>query len=515
MIKSLLSFLQECYSEKRDNRSFAALIRAIKIVGGVPLLQNIVMALIPSGKAIIDPPNEEIAKEGIKEEISDYRIINLSVKSLRKLQAPLGEDKFVGVGLAQKKLQRQGEYDYEPVSCLLLGENGVGKTSLFCSLEMAARGISNIARNHGFETSEQQRKFLSHGDGAEDPVIRLLSKTGLFETTVRSGNTPPQSLHLPQSFLCSTYDISILERKRIDSEYIMREMGRSEFLTLMKELRSAREVVGWLEEYKMADELLSEAKIGKEEEQQLKDRRKSFEKQIKNRLAIKSMTQKMSRPSEEYFKKLGKEVDEILEMLESEIQRIFRMLLDVSQNIMPNILRDFLYDCNLDIRMVDNAPSISLIVKSDVDGKPIHIEPRRFFNTFRLKLFAIAIKISMSCCVKILDKVNFPFIIDDTFDASDFISKREIKNFIHNILINHDGIKDLDKFPLQLIIFTQDDIIAQKAYKGLSSFAQGDDLRPLFLKLYDCEDVKESDYVTEKLDGEETSYFKIVDKIIG
>lgn len=510
MIKSLLSFLQERYSENTVNSSYAVIIRAIQRTGGVPSLQNLVMALVSPGKAKTDTVREE-RREGIL----DYRVINLSVKSLRKLQTPFGEDEFVGVTFARKKAIRPDSYDYEPVSCLVLGANGIGKTSLFCSFEISAFGSSNIAYSHGYDTVEQQRIFLSHGDGADDPAIRLCTKAGVFMTTIGTGNSKLQSLNLPQAFLCSGFDISRLEKGVIDSEYIMNEMGRPEFLDLAGILRATRDVLSWLDEFKIAGDLLSEAEEGSKDALSLQERMRGFERQIKKKLGIKRLPKPMVNMDDSECRRLIQEIAEILNEVESGIQRIYKTLMDVSRTIMPNILRNFLYDCDLDIRMVNNVPSINLIVKSDDEGKDITIEPRQFFNTFRLKLFAIAVKLSMACCVKIIDKINFPFIIDDTFDASDFISKGEIKNFICNILVNHDGIKALERYPLQLIIFTQDDIIAQKAYQGLSLHGQLRDARPFFLKVYDCKDATSADYVIEKSIGKEISYYNIVDRVIG
>lgn len=75
--------------------------------------------------------------------------------------------------------------------------------------------------------------------------------------------------------------------------------------------------------------------------------------------------------------------------------------------------------------------------------------------------------------------------------------------------------KDLEKYPLQLIILTQDDIIAQKAYQGLTHRTYTEEFKPKFLKVYNCKDAVQDDFVSEMFNSQEISYFDITDKIIG
>lgn len=97
MLINLLSYLNNCYSKNNGNESYSVVIKALQRVGGVPKTQNLLMALVSATD--IKPDHTDSEKE---RGILDYRIYSLCVKSLRKLQAPLGTDEFVGVSFAQE-----------------------------------------------------------------------------------------------------------------------------------------------------------------------------------------------------------------------------------------------------------------------------------------------------------------------------------------------------------------------------------------------------------------------------
>lgn len=107
--------------------------------------------------------------------------------------------------------------------------------------------------------------------------------------------------------------------------------------------------------------------------------------------------------------------------------------------------------------------------RGDWDAHERHpISPKAYLNTFKFKLFCVALKSALGCVVKKIYNVNYPMIIDDVFDSSDFDSRIKLKDFIHYIVEYHkDMIKDMQS-DFQLIFFTQDDLIANQVYKGLT-----------------------------------------------
>lgn len=99
----------------------------------------------------------------------------------------------------------------------------------------------------------------------------------------------------------------------------------------------------------------------------------------------------------------------------------------------------------------------------------VAVDPRSYLNTFRYKLFCVALKLVFLCISKALYNINFPFVIDDVFDSSDFDSRLKLNDFTKKLIEIHNKLLPEDRYVLQLIFFTQDDLIANQVYKGLVS----------------------------------------------
>lgn len=100
-------------------------------------------------------------------------------------------------------------------------------------------------------------------------------------------------------------------------------------------------------------------------------------------------------------------------------------------------------------------------------GERIAVDPRSYLNTFRYKLFCVALKLVFLCISKEVYNINFPFVIDDVFDSSDFDSRLKLNDFTKELIDIHNNLLSEDKYALQLIFFTQDNLIANQVYKGL------------------------------------------------
>lgn len=96
------------------------------------------------------------------------------------------------------------------------------------------------------------------------------------------------------------------------------------------------------------------------------------------------------------------------------------------------------------------------------------ISPRAYLNTFKYKLFCVALKLAFCCIAKKIYQVNYPLIIDDVFDSSDFDNRIDINHFAAELIKQHDYLLPNDEFPLQIIFFTQDDLIAEQFAKGIA-----------------------------------------------
>lgn len=93
--------------------------------------------------------------------------------------------------------------------------------------------------------------------------------------------------------------------------------------------------------------------------------------------------------------------------------------------------------------------------------------PRNYLNTFKYKLFCVALKMALCCISKSIYNINFPFVVDDVFDASDFESRLKLRDFIKELFKQHNKLLEDRKYKLQLIFFTQDDLIADQVEQGI------------------------------------------------
>lgn len=98
------------------------------------------------------------------------------------------------------------------------------------------------------------------------------------------------------------------------------------------------------------------------------------------------------------------------------------------------------------------------------------INPRAYLNTFKYKLFIVAFKLACCCVAKKIYNINYPLIIDDVFDSSDFNNRVGIKEFISDLFRQHDKFLPDESHQLQLIFFTQDNLIADQVEKGINSY---------------------------------------------
>lgn len=78
----------------------------------------------------------------------------------------------------------------------------------------------------------------------------------------------------------------------------------------------------------------------------------------------------------------------------------------------------------------------------------------------------MSLKCALVCCaMKIYDKA-FPLVIDDIFDSSDFSHRADIDYYFKNMIEKYREVMD-ERFPIQIIFFTQDELIGEGVEKGL------------------------------------------------
>lgn len=98
-------------------------------------------------------------------------------------------------------------------------------------------------------------------------------------------------------------------------------------------------------------------------------------------------------------------------------------------------------------------------------------------------MFCVSLKLAFLCISKEAYNVNFPFVIDDVFDSSDFDSRLKLNDFTKELIEMHNTLLPEEKYALQLVFFTQDDLIANQIYKGL--LAKVEKNRVKFSQIFD------------------------------
>lgn len=331
-------------------------------------------------------------------------------------------------------------------------------------MEAISMHHSYIADAHGYANEDGQAHFLRHNPNQTDsPQIEFVSRDRKIHSYSRH-----DSLDVPPAFFCSIYDIQTLESHETNdlTKYILNQIGCGQVHKLYEQLRILHEIeiISLLVGY---SSISGKGKsLSSVEQQKRKKRREEIKDLIPERLGIPktSLSQiydyKWNQTDLLRFK-------EVYDYLRVTLDEDLRKIEFIAKGIVPLIMTGFLEkDCSLEVTYENLSFRIDLKVGPDSTKDT----PRRYFNTFRFKLFVVALKTSLACSVKIIHRINFPMVLDDVFDASDFKHKHDIREFIRNIMKSHDQALSKSRIndsPMQLLFMSQDDMIAISAYQGV------------------------------------------------
>lgn len=556
---------------------------------------------------------KEIRENKTPDVFVDYRIKGVALKGVRYY--PAKESEFYGV--------RMRNMDRKPCSAIFLGVNGVGKSSIYCALEWATLGYSDIANQRGYLDKQQVQFIRNLRTELEGVKILLSTEQGRFSHGI---STSPRPIAYP-AYFCMEHDVESLYRT-ISPMFIARQLGMMDYLEFIKILRNmigARDAS--IEEY---SELSNGLKIQKarywlmERFGQLQEKQKFFNEiqqgkafyedwshPLKDKKAmeeyhrskIKELVMvllpdqetadtpdsddifkvlpksaeiislappdiKKLNPKglEEYLNKIGEtfqglfdllwswqdhrvseyridksaleEQKNIIESINSDLEEI-RMdmpLIEVSQKVINEMqqtlnalvshytgvlaevqqtgnrvfaaLFDGFFEPDLqrvEIRIPsDGLFGIQVVLSvKDPQGKEEEAtntatDPQRFLNTFRFKLFCVALKAALAFTCSKIYKMNFPLVMDDIFDSSDFSNRRKIREFIYHLFKVHHGLFG-EKHPLQVIFFTQDDVVGESVYKGIRDFSPDEGVK--YSRLFPYRELEDEDWEPCYADG--------------
>ena len=181
--------------------------------------------------------------------------------------------------------------------------------------------------------------------------------------------------------------------------------------------------------------------------------------------------------------RLKQEID-VLSALENNINKTLSDILKEYYNAFRSFIEETMttfsfhggYDETFRIVIDDNSLKLKLELKNSNGETPqTEISPRAYFNTFRFKLYALTLRLTLAFAYMKENNILIPIVIDDVFNASDFENGLKIEQFVYNIYKTYREQLNFQQ-PLQLIILTHDEMI-------LNSFRRG-------IKLKYAEDIK-------------------------
>lgn len=179
------------------------------------------------------------------------------------------------------------------------------------------------------------------------------------------------------------------------------------------------------------------------------------------------------------LEQLGKSLTQLKALLDKAFAHIFETEeqqesgVSKFQNVYPDQLNKFVEtvlnhykEPNETFVVKSTSNSFTVTISVDArDGKKFETTPKRYFNTFRFRLYAVLLKISLSLYFMRNNNCIAPIVIDDVFNASDFENSINLNAFVCNIFeIYHEVVGY--KYPLQLIMLTHDEMVTSAFMAG-------------------------------------------------
>lgn len=180
------------------------------------------------------------------------------------------------------------------------------------------------------------------------------------------------------------------------------------------------------------------------------------------------------------------------------VNNVFEPIKNTVEEILNHYFVDDPNDYKLEVNLKENKLIIEgeeyitkYIVAEIIDKKTNEMvtTPQNYFNTFRYKLFSLMIGLSIALASRKKYRINFPLVMDDLFFASDFINKNSFSDFLQNVI--HLFYKYTPEIPLQIILFTHDDIIFRSSIDAVYVFKNDN---------YDSQDLVENTILARMFD---------------
>lgn len=314
-------------------------------------------------------------------------------------------------------------------SLVLLGSNGSGKTSLYSAIELVCTGKIATERKHRTNTNAG-RSHVKVSTNDSDIGFKITLKTLCDKYNVLNYIGPDKSeansnvLDLIgridlSPFFCSESDLAIFECSgKPITEYIDEICGLGEIIRVKK----------------LCEKLLDSDESSEDD---------------KNKI-----------------EQIAAFLTQLIPSLDSAIQEIRDTVLTQAQIILEKLLEDFTDEVVVlnSLKTVDGKSYFDGLLRNKFTNELI--SPRNYYNNFRLKLYLICLRIGVAFYIMKRRKIQFPLIFDDIFDSSDFPNRIYTKKLFSKILNLYSTLRISSKM-LQIIFFTQDEVIAESVFNGI------------------------------------------------
>lgn len=448
MLQTIYRILDDGHKEHPLNRIFPIIKRLVATTKRVPTLIELYLAVSEEGIGISEPPaTRSIATN------ADRRIMHLIVSSFKTFSK--NDEEMYGVDFRDTSKR-------QPSSTVILGSNGIGKTSVYTALEMVAMRHSYIGDIFGYNAPSRQQEFVRNVNTPEEAPLASIVNTSGNETSY-----PGDSNELcPRAFFCSQFDIQEYQTAGINRNYILDQLGRSMLFSLLSQMN---ELVLITKKLNTALNIALKLRNASDQEKpELRSLISQLRADVKEKLGLSRLRLVQPRWA---TNEITNEISVVVQVIRKDIDLTFNKFSLISATLIPLLLDKYLKDDDAHIKVTSNEYTVSPEIVLNHQSKGI--EPRLWLNTFRMKLFIIAIKTSLAFTSKIIDNLNFPIVMDDVFDSSDFNNKFEISRFFQSIVSGHDSNQTLRQMPLQIICFTQDRLIGDNVYEGILRSSSG------------------------------------------
>lgn len=208
-------------------------------------------------------------------------------------------------------------------------------------------------------------------------------------------------------------------------------------------------------------------------------RKKELENKIKDsKMEISDLERKRIalRKGVEAVQKIKKNVFPLLKRIDNEIQKILTEVINPLKDTLGKALGVFVDAGKEGVVVKVDLKSIKDTKSDDekkrfsielVDKNKKSIDPKKYFNSFRYKIFCGTIAIAIALASRKNTGINLPLILDDEFFASDIINRSEFENYFKQIILMYKEITP--DLPFQFILFTHDELIFESAREAVKN----------------------------------------------